>query len=87
MVSLAKDESPRVRDEVYEYLLDFGRPEDAPLLLAALKTHEHLFVASEALNRLCDGTGPILDEDDNEEEIRVNTLAWEKILREWGYVA
>lgn len=87
VANLAKDESPQVRGEVYEYLVDFGRPEDSQLLLSALRDQDHLFVASEALNRLCGGAGPILDEEDNDEEIRINTLAWEKILRERGYVA
>lgn len=86
VASLAKDENPHVRDEVFEYLLDFGRPEDARLLLAILKNQEHLFVVSEILNRLCNRTGPVLDEDDNEEEIRANTMVWENILRERGYV-
>jgi len=63
VVRLLKDENPEVRAEALEYLFDFARPEDAPVLLALLREKDHLFLASEALNRLCGGVGPVLDSD------------------------
>ena len=87
VINLARDKDHDVRGKVYEYLYDFVRPEDAPLLLSAIKVRDHIFLVSTALNRLCDDAGPTLDDEDTEAENKANTLKWEQILRERGYVA
>ena len=57
VVALAHDSDTHVRDEVLEYIEQFPREADAPLLLECLKAKRHLFLASSALRKVGDENG------------------------------
>ena len=86
VVALAGDSDDHVREEVIEYLHYFATPRDARLLLDLIQNDDLVFLATQALNRLCDGEGMLIDDDDEEEYRLVQVQRWEKILRGRGYV-
>ena len=86
VVALANDSHTHVQEEVLEYIEQFPKESDAVILLDKLKAGKHLFLASYALRKLCEGDGPlILDEEYGNHAKSVS--AWEGLLHARGLVA
>ena len=80
IVALANDSDTHVREEVLEYICEFPMEADTPLLLRYLQAKSHLFLASSALIKLFGGIGPLIDDEESENQSAA-ILEWERLLR------
>jgi len=87
VVALAHDTDPQVREEVLEYIEQFPASADAALLIEKLKSKDHVFLASSALQKLCRGDGPLIEGDETPEVMEQQLSEWKEVLRQHGYSA
>ena len=84
VASLARDADEQVQHEVFEYLGEFPKQADIPLLLWNLRSRTFLFLSSSALQTLCGGVGPLIEDDDDPRHISESLAEWERVLRNRG---
>ncbi|MCZ4307164.1 HEAT repeat domain-containing protein [Zoogloeaceae bacterium G21618-S1] len=79
IAALVHDPSKLVQEEALEYLGEFPVSADASVLLRIMKTGEHYFLSSFALNKL-HGYGPIINDDDGSSSVSMAIAQWEAIV-------
>jgi HEAT repeat protein len=81
---LINDADDIVRLEALEFIAEFPRQTDVPILLALLLQQDACFHASTALQRLTSKNGPSIDFEATAEERRAGHAQWTKVLSNLG---
>ncbi len=87
VIKLIDDKDSRVRQEVLEYLEDFGKKEDIQIIFDRIcEDIEHIYHKTAILQNLTGrDKGTILD-DDSKEDIEKEINAWKNYLRLSSYI-